>query len=611
MCGIIGYIGDNCAETILDGLKQLQNRGYDSAGITTVDKTQMFKTSKFISYKTTSIEKLNANIKEHKNSYLGIGHTRWATHGAKTESNAHPHLSENNKFCLVHNGIIENYNKLKKKLLDAGYTFKSETDTEVIVNLLEYNFFKMISNSIETIIDATLNELEGTWALAIIFIETPKKLYLTRRGSPLLISKQEHYVIVASEKSGFANKVNNYIILENDDLCVVSSNSNNLNIAFNTNKIYKEKSLVISKEDNLNEYKYWIEKEINEQVDSSLRAISLGGRLVENKVKLGGLECKKDELKTIDNLILLGCGTSYFAGCIGVNYLKQNCKFNTVSIYDGAEFELKDIPLIGKTGFILLSQSGETKDLFRCIDMAKDNNIILIGVVNVVDSYIAREVDCGCYLNAGKEVSVASTKSFTSQVILLCLISLWFAQEQSNNININHTKIITDLHKLSNDIKKTIDSSNNIDNIVDSFIDKKGCFILGKQNGEYIAKEGALKIKEISYLHAEGYSVNSLKHGPFALLDENFPVIMLSSYNKYLSKIENAYEEIKARNSPIIYITDDKNINKPNTILIAHNDTFKDFLCIIPLQILAYKLSLKKGLNPDMPRNLAKVVTVD
>ena len=343
-----------------------------------------------------------------------------------------------------------------------------------------------------------------------------------------------------------------------------------------------------------------------------MRAISLGGRLLSsNEVKLGGLNDNVETLQEIDNIIILGCGTSYHAGMIGVVYFKEICEFNSVQLFDGAEFTKYDIPKFGNTAIILLSQSGETKDLHRCIKIAQDTDLFMIGLVNVVDSLIAREVHCGCYLNAGREVAVASTKAYTSQVILLSMMATWFSQIK-NTHKLARIRIIKDLRQLYLDIEKTVYlCEEKMDTIVPLFKDRASCFLLGKNKGESIAREGALKIKEISYIHAEGYSTSSLKHGPFALLDEGFPVVLIAPEDEYYSKSLNAYEEIKSRHAEVIMITDHQDCDKENAIVIPYNQTFRHLLSIIPLQILAYKLSLDRGLNPDMPRNLAKVVTVE
>tara|TARA_B110000495_G_C23013017_1_gene599457 strand:- start:59 stop:1981 length:1923 start_codon:yes stop_codon:yes gene_type:complete len=640
MCGIIACIGENCEKTLMDGLEQLQNRGYDSAGISTI-KNNEFLTHKFSSEDNeNALIKLNKSIHKHKNSTIGIGHTRWATHGSKVDRNSHPHISNNKLFSLVHNGIISNYSELKNKLLEFKY-FKSDTDSEVIVNLLEYNYEMSLNNNpknksiktlIANVIKNTLSELEGSWGLAILCTLLPKYIFVVRKGSPLLVSLDTNSnIIVTSERSGFCGKINNYISLDNNDICMVSKETG----IETCNSYIPIKNKYLNYDLTPNPYKYWLEKEINDQKTSCLNAINLGGRLIENKVKLGGLELKKVQLKEIDNIIILGCGTSYNAGCIGVNYFKTICNFNTVQAYDGAEFSDIDIPRVGKTAFIFLSQSGETKDLINCIDIGKKNNILLIGIINVVDSYIARETDCGCYLNAGREVSVASTKSFTSQVILLSMVAIWFAQLKNINENIR-LSYIKDLRRLHIDINNCIINlfnSKKIDEVLDFFC-FPSCFILGKQNCEHIAREGALKIKEISYIHAEGYSTSSLKHGPFALLESDFPVIICAPFNENYDKVMNAYEEIKARGGKIILISDYnsynsyKTYNKPkqytnllnnmkhitqtSTIIhIPHNKSYNDLLCVFPLQILALKLALSKKINPDIPRNLAKVVTVD
>lgn len=610
MCGIIAGINNNIINILLLGLEQLKNRGYDSAGITTIHNKD-YITSKFITDNKTAISKLNNCKNNHINSNIGVGHTRWATHGAKTKKNSHPHISYKNNFVLVHNGIIENYYEIKKDLQKKGITFLSETDTEVIVNLIEYNY--SLINNIDLAIKQSLNKLQGTWGLVILTKLKNNTLYCTRKGSPLLVGYNDNIGIIASEQSAFCNKINNYISLNNNDLCKLELNNNKIN--FITDNIYKKINIKNTLIDlTPHPYKYWTEKEINEQTDSSLRAISLGGRLLtNNSVKLGGLDNYKDILINIDNIIILGCGTSYFAGLYSKTYFKDLCNFNTIQVIDGADFELNDIPKIGKTALILLSQSGETLDLYKCLQQIKDLDIITIGVINVVDSLIARETDCGCYLNAGREVGVASTKSFTSQVILLSMISIWFSQ--IHNINIQkRIRYINDLRNLHINIKNTLDNlikNNVIEKYLKYFEKFNNCFILGKGKGEAIAKEGSLKIKEISYIHSEGYSSASLKHGPFAILEKDFPVILICSDNNFFKKNMNTYEEIKSRHANIILITNKKDINKKNSIIVDYNKTFDDLLCIIPLQILAYKLALFKNYNPDTPRNLAKVVTVE
>ena len=617
MCGIVGILTNksNCFESLLNGLTHLQNRGYDSAGICTIQKS--FVLHKYASNNTSAIHKLGTVKDFHIHSKIGIAHTRWATHGGKTDENSHPHISNDNIFSVVHNGIIENFMSLKNMLIQEGFEFSSQTDTEVIANLLSY-YYKKNDNNILTTISETINQLEGTWGLAIMCIDNDNELYCTKNGSPLLIGQTKEYAMVTSEQSGFTNEINQYIVLNNYDICIIKNK--NKKITMQSTHNYDLKNITIQNGSlDPSPYLHWTLKEIYEQKESIQRAISFGGRIVDiDSVKLGGLDSKRDKLMEIENIILLGCGTSYNAGLLSTHFFKDLCNFNTVQIFDGAEFNINDVPKRGKTALILLSQSGETKDLHRCVEIAKKNDLFTIGVVNVVDSLIAREVDCGCYLNAGKEVAVASTKSFTSQVILLSMIAIWFSQNHYIHRD-RRIEYIKDLHNLDgciselfSDLEKIIDSS------LLHLFEHTSCFVLGKGENEAIAREASLKIKEISYIHSESYSTSSLKHGPFALLCDGFPVILIMPNDQYFDKNLNAYHEIKSRNANVLVITNkNKNItnteitNIENIIYTPFNKTYNSLLSIIPLQLLAYKLSVKKGINPDMPKNLAKVVTVE
>jgi glutamine---fructose-6-phosphate transaminase (isomerizing) len=606
MCGIIGCISANCFNILLNGLKQLQNRGYDSAGVCTM-KNNNFEITKYASSdKKSALEKIENENNIHINTIIGIGHTRWATHGGKTDENSHPHMSYDGKIVLVHNGIIENYTELKQNLENKNILFKSQTDTEVIVNLLAVNY-----NTLKDFVKAlqlTLTQLEGTWGLAILNLDEPNKLYCVRHGSALLVSPNDKFVIIASEQSGFNGLVNNYFVLDSNDICILELKDNKVQV--NTTKKYELKNVTKGNFDlSPKPYPHWTIKEINEQFDSSLRAISFGGRLLDNKVVLGGLETHKNILAEIDNLIFLGCGTSYYSGICGIHYFKDLCNFNTLQLFDGAEFTEKDIPKLGKTALIFLSQSGETKDLHRCIEIGKSNDLFMIGIINVVDSMIAREVNCGCYLNAGREVGVASTKAFTSQVILLSMMAIWFSQIQNKSQN-KRKLYIDSLRKLPYDIKKTIQISLENKDMMMNILDKNNLFVLGKGSSEAVAKEGALKIKEISYIHAEGYSGSALKHGPFALLDESVPVIIIAPNDEHYAIMNNAYEEVKSRKSPILFITNNTECKKENSIILPNNYCYSNLLSVIPMQITAYHLSVSRGINPDKPRNLAKSVTV-
>lgn len=641
MCGIIGYLGDdNTYNFIIEGLKELQNRGYDSAGLCLYNNE--FYIHKFISDKESAISKMEKNNRYEKCD-IGIGHTRWATHGGINILNCHPHISNDKEICVIHNGIIENYKEIKDFLIVNGYSFYSDTDTEVICNLISY-YNKNNNNNILLAIKKTVNIMTGTWGLIILY-KGDKRMYFTRKGSPILlgINNDNNYAIITSEKSGFCSKIKNYIALDNNDICFLEKSNKKINFfsekslinkdnkyldfvsklgygfendiidyKFDINKelylysdkIYKKINNILFNQDNTpGEYIYWTLKEIEEQRLSSLRAISMGGRIKNDVVKLGGLDSKEKELKNLDNIIILGCGTSYNAGHYVYHYFKKYSVFNTVQVIDGADFNENDIPKYGVSGCFFLSQSGETLDLIRCIDICKRLNIITIGIVNVVDSTIARETDCGCYINAGREVGVASTKSFTSQVIVLLLINNWF------NSNVS---VVGSLKSISQDTEKIINKSREpMKKWCKKLIMKKSIFIIGKDEGYSISREAALKIKEISYIHAEAYPASSLKHGPFGLLEEGFPVILIDIGNENRSKMLNVFNEIECRKADIYTISDDTNLKRENTFIIDSESNLNYLLSIIPLQFLSFYLSVSKNINPDFPRNLAKVVTVE
>lgn len=434
--------------------------------------------------------------------------------------------------------------------------------------------------------------------------EEYNNIYCVRHGSPLLIAVNDEYAMVVSEHRGFSPEVTNYITLTDSNLAILSINKNKVSLYYkNQTNVHTRKI----EHTNLTPapYQHWMLKEIYDQPESCRRTLGLGARLLSNdSVKLGGLSDHTNDLLNIKHLILLGCGTSHHASLMAVSYFKDLCDFETTQAIDGSEFESQDVPR-NNTGLILISQSGETRDLQKCIDIGRQHNLILIGVVNVVDSLIARSVDCGCYLNAGHENAVASTKSFTCQVVMLAMIAVWFAQ----NKNINHTKrikYITSLRRISNDLEHIItECETQIPKYIKD-LNYPSLFIIGKGQGEAVAREGALKIKEVSYIHAEGYSSSSLKHGPLALLEPHFPVIILATHPKVI----NAFEEIKSREAHVLLLTN-REIEHEVKIPIMTNEVFSDLLCIVPLQFIAYHLAIVRSINPDFPRNLAKVVTVE
>ena len=611
MCGIIGIMNVNeynIAKQILEGLTCLENRGYDSSGLCLFTDDTIYKSKKIFENKKKPI--LQLQKEEFPKSFVGFGHNRWATHGEKTVTNAHPHVSNNNCISIVHNGIIENYLELKNFLIGKKYSFYSQTDTEVIVNLLQFYEEQNKDVPFEKIIETVIENIKGTFAFIIFNKKNPNYLYCVRRGSPLLVGYNDFFVMIASEQSGFSKSIKMFIVLNNNDICILQRKTNTIEIKVNQN--YTETKLNHSLLPKTPfPFEYWTLKEIYEQPKTVLNAINYGGRVDCNNVYLGGCEQMRGHFEKKQHIILLGCGTSYHACMFARSFFKKTEHFITVSVFDGAEFELNDIPDREKTVCVFVSQSGETIDLYHSLVLCKEKNITTLGVINVVNSLIAREVDCGIYCNAEREVGVASTKAFTSQVICLVLLSLWFSQI-SNKKNEAWKKIIKDLLCLSKDFEICIKNSRKqISQIFQLIQNAQNMFLLGKEKDEYIAREGSLKIKEISYIHSEGYSISGLKHGPFALLDENMPVILIHTNKNYESKLLGGYEEIKSRNAPIILVTPFTDLNIPNTILIPTNETFSSLLAIVPLQLLAYELSVSKGLNPDTPRNLAKVVTVD
>jgi glucosamine--fructose-6-phosphate aminotransferase (isomerizing) len=609
MCGIVGYLGESCfTDYILSGLTLLQNRGYDSVGVSYISEDNSIKTIKFASTNTyDSLETLKIETLANKidDASVAIGHTRWATHGAKTDINAHPHHDVLNRISLVHNGIIENYHELKTNLLTQGYSFKSQTDTEVISILIG----KYLDDglNIKEAIKCTIAELSGTWALVIIHRDFPDKIWATRNGSPLLLGMDDDFVMFASEQIAFANYIKKYIVLNNHDLIEVSKTDGKISYSKNIHRYTLNEKAQVAIELLPTGYTHWMLKEIEEQPDSIYRAMNNGGRLESNNnVKLGGLDSNRELLLKIDHLILLGCGTSYHAGLWSLDIFKTFDIFTTVAIYDGAEFSNKDIPKSGITGLVLLSQSGETKDLHRCIQIAKEYNMITIGVVNVIDSFIAREVDCGVYINAGREVSVASTKSFTNQCVVLSLIACWFSQNRETAYEYR-SRLITDLRNLPIQMQRVIENKARIEEIVESIFGARSMFLLAKGKDEAIAKEGALKLKEIAYIHAEGYSSSALKHGPFALIVEDLPIIIFDIGQENREKNNNAYQEVLARGAKIIRISD----MDYGDLIVESNGNFGGVLANIYVQLISYFLAVKVGYNPDFPRNLAKVVTVE
>ncbi len=625
MCGIVFILSKNNKNVInyiLNSLELIQNRGYDSMGICYFDKIkEKYTIEKFASKNTSDCFLLLQDLFLSKSitSNIAIGHSRWATHGGKTDINAHPHISQYGNIILVHNGIINNFLKIKSMLIKNNFKFLSETDTEVIANLIEYYLLYM-SNNIEDAIQNTIEQLEGTWALIIVYTKQLDTYYVTRHGSPLLLGSNENYTICTSESNGFVGLIYDYIVLDNHDIIKVTNNDYK---SINNNKEYTIKKVSYdSIVDISNEYHHWMIKEIMEQPETIQKAYNYGARIVDNKIKLGGLEQLSKISEYIEYILLIGCGTSYNAGLLGELYLNSNNKFVCVKCINASEFSVKTIPKIKNKKKILcifLTQSGETIDVYNCLNICKNNGCITLGIVNNVDSLIAREVDCGVYLNAGSEISVASTKSFTSMLIVLSLIEMWF-----NNDYFNNNKKINCLRSLSNSLYSFLYNFEFLQSLeyVKNFICNNyisSIFILGKNKLYPVACEGSLKIKEVTYIHCESFSAGSLKHGPFALLDYNNLTILLIDYNdkNNYNNLKSTYYEITGRETNIIVIANslnvinELNINSSNYIIIPKLDYYNEIIFTVTLQYLAYNISIAKKINPDKPRNLAKVVSVE
>ena len=624
---------NNSILLLLQSLASLQNRGYDSFGMSCImnDKLRVHKKACL----DTSIDNFQGFSEEliEYNSPVSIGHTRWATHGNISDLNSHPHVSNSGKISLVHNGIIENYKSLKNLLTEHGFTFYSETDSEVVVNLIDYHLNLHLHNesleeeiTIDSAIMKTVCMLEGTYGLAIQYVDNPSNIYIIKNGSPILIGENDKYVMACSESSGFLDQMKHYYALENDNLVTLSSNHG---IITNIKRM-QIKNNNVNMSLTPDPYDHWTLKEIMEQSESLLRAYNNGARLTNDKIKLGGLDSIKNQIHDIQNVIFLGCGTSLYACHIGRHYLKQMECVNNTMCFDAADFELNDIPLNGLSLLVMCSQSGETKDLHRVLQLIHHKkNIITMGVINVVDSMIAREVDCGIYMNAGREVAVASTKSFTSSVTIFKMFSLWFNQELKKVSMTRATcqsikNIPYQVKGINDNLCDNINGKNggnisdNLDSLIKSshidMLNHENIFVLGKGSMEHVSKEMSLKLKEICYIHAEGYSGTALKHGPFALLQSGYPVILLINQENR-AKMWNAYKEIETRGANILVISEiaelGEEIKNDRCIVVPENKELQEIIYMTVLQHICYRLSLKRGINPDKPRNLAKVVTVE
>lgn len=605
MCGIVGYIGTNKAVPILiDGLKKLEYRGYDSAGIATLENSRIF--IKKDKGRVANLENLLTDIKI--NSTIGIAHTRWATHGKPSQVNSHPHLDNSNKISVVHNGIIENYSDIKKFLMDNGYKFVSDTDTEVIPNLINY-YYK--SNNLLTAVSLACKDLEGSYAIEVLCEDCPDKIIVAKKDSPLVIGVAEDGNYIASDIPAILSYTKNFYLLEDNEIVEIFKNDLSF---YNTNlEVINKKLETITWDASAiekNGYDDFMLKEIYEQVVSIRETI--GFKLNNNKIELDNINFSKDFLTNINKIVIVACGTAMHAGLAVKTTFENLCKI-PVEVDVASEFRYKN-PLVNEhTLAIFISQSGETADTIQALKLAKQKGATTLAISNVIGSSITREADIYIYTHAGPEIAVASTKAYTAQVVLLNILALYFAEilETVDIKMINEIK--EELISLPNKIEDVLKSEKEILNIAKNIYLSTDVFFLGRGIDYPVAMEGSLKLKEISYIHSEAYAAGELKHGPIALIDTNFPVIGIITDNNLAAKTISNIQEVISRGAKTIIITNQE-LNKNFDYVIkipVVNKYLSPIISVIPLQLLAYYISKEKGLDVDKPRNLAKSVTVE
>ena len=608
MCGIVGYVGPRVATPLLlEGLKRLEYRGYDSAGVAVLNGKGV-ETRKEAG-KISKLESLIASDPPH--GTLGIAHTRWATHGQPNQINAHPHTSQSGEIAVVHNGIIENSTALKQRLESRGYTFVSDTDTEVLAHLIE----EFYEGNLEAAVIEALLHVEGTYGIAVIASQEPDKIVAARKGSPLLIGLGENEYFVASDVSAILAHTRQVVYLDDGDLAVLTRDGYKV---LDLNSVTLDKTVHRVDWDlekiERGGYAHFMLKEIFEQpqtLENTMR-----GRLLfdEGTAKLGGLNLSDQELLSFNHIVITACGTSWHSALIGEHMIEELVRV-PVEVEYASEFRYRNPVVDERTLCIVISQSGETADTLAAMREAKRRGARTLGIVNVVGSTIAREADGGIYIHAGPEIGVASTKAFTSQVVALLLLTLKLARLRL--LGVDHGReIIKGLQALPGQVRQILDRAEEIEELAEEFKRASNFLYLGRGYNFPVALEGALKLKEISYIHAEGYPAAEMKHGPIALIDEMMPVIFIAPHDGVFEKITSNVQEVKARKGRVIALTSrdepalagkiDYEIRIPETL-----DLLMPVLASIPLQLLAYYIAVKRGSNVDQPRNLAKSVTVE
>ena len=610
MCGIVGYIGpENCVPLLINGLKRLEYRGYDSAGLGLISngESQVIKRKGKVSNLEKELDKITFT------PTLGIAHTRWATHGVPNEVNAHPHFNTDKNLFVIHNGIIENYITIKKGLQSLGYDFISDTDSEVIPQLID-SFLKK-GYSLVKAVHAALSKVEGTYGIAVVYEKEPDKLIVARKGSPLVIGVGEKENFVASDVSAIIAHTKHVVYLEDGEIAEIYSDRFYTR-TLDEEIVDKEVHQITIKLEEIDKsgYDHFMLKEIMEQPQSVCN--SMRGRLILEKgtSKLGGLESVEEKLNKSKRIVISACGTSWHAALTGEYMFEQHARIPTEVEY-ASEFRYRNPIVYPEDAMFFISQSGETADTLAALREAKIRGALVMGICNVVGSSIPRETHAGVYTHAGPEIGVASTKAFTSQLVVLALITLNLARKKNMSL-IDGQNIAKEMDKLPERIEQILKLNDQIEEIADEFKDVENFLYLGRGYNFPVALEGALKLKEISYIHAEGYPAAEMKHGPIALIEDKVPSVFIAPQDSTYDKIMSNIEEVKARKGRVIAIANegDDNIDRLVDYSIKIPETIRmlmPILSVIPLQLLAYHIAVKKGLDVDQPRNLAKSVTVE
>jgi len=612
MCGIVGYIGEKDAFPILiNGLKRLEYRGYDSAGVALFNGSlENFK-------KKGKVSELEEFVEEKNYAgTTGIGHTRWATHGEPSDDNAHPHSSMNGTFSIVHNGIIENYAKLKEDLIEHGYNFKSDTDTEVLANLIEFFYNQNEELNSEVAVQLALSKVVGAYGIAVLCKNENNKIVVARKGSPLVVGLGNGEYYIASDASPIAEFTSQVIYLNDEDIAILQKDGFTLKNVQNNPVSLKISNLDLEiGELDKGDYEYFMLKEIYEQprtIEETFR-----GRLREDysEIVLGGLLNVFPKIEEADRIIIIGCGTSWHAALIG-EYMMEEYAHVPVEVEYASEFRYRKPVLTSKDVVILISQSGETADTLAALHLAKAKGATVVGICNVVGSTLARETDAGVYTHAGVEIGVASTKAFTAQVTVLTMIALKLAKRKGTIHTKDYKKLVKELSEIPEKGRAILESNDKIKQIAEKYHEAVNALYLGRGYLFPVALEGALKLKEISYVHAEGYAAGEMKHGPIALVDDNLPVVVIAPQDDYYEKIVSNIQEVKARKGNVIAIVTEgdtglKEMANDVIEIPKSHPALAPLLSVIPLQLLAYHIALLKGCNVDQPRNLAKSVTVE